>query len=141
MLDSNPIIKTINTYIVVPPKLTLVSPPPKVLKKQSKIRGRTRLATIQRAQSDSTASARFLSTELHSVSQAITRENSHRIAMYNKKDTDCCADSGASEDMFPDYSTFNTYHRLTNLYATLGDTTKWSCGWQAQQPKITAVCL
>ena len=44
--------------------------------------------------------------------------------MYNKKDTVLCADSGASEDMLPDYSTFKTYHRLTNSYATLGDTTK-----------------
>ena len=44
--------------------------------------------------------------------------------MYNKKDTDCCADSGASEDMFPDYSTFKKYHSLTNCYATLGNTTK-----------------
>ena len=26
--------------------------------------------------------------------------------------------------MFPYYSTFKTYHRLTNHYATLGDTTK-----------------
>ena len=26
--------------------------------------------------------------------------------------------------MFPDYSTFKTYHRLTNRYANLGDTTK-----------------
>ena len=89
-----------------------------------KIRGRTRLATIRRAQSDTTASARFLSTALHSVSQAITRAVIHKISMYNKKDTDCCADSGASEDMFPYYSTFKTYHRLTNRYATLGDTTK-----------------
>ena len=55
MVDSNPIIKTINTYIVVPPNLTLVRPPPKVLKKQRKIRGRTRLATIQQSQSDTTA--------------------------------------------------------------------------------------
>ena len=81
MVDSNPIIKTINTYIVVPPKLTLVRPPPKVLKKQRKIRGRAILVTIQRAQSDTTASARFLSSALHSVSQAITRVNIHRIAM------------------------------------------------------------
>ena len=44
--------------------------------------------------------------------------------MYNKKDKECCAYSGASEDMFPDYSTFKTYRRLTNRYATLGDTTK-----------------
>ena len=44
--------------------------------------------------------------------------------MYNKKDTACCADSVASEVMFPDYSIFKTYHHLTNRYATLGDTTK-----------------
>ena len=44
--------------------------------------------------------------------------------MYNKKDANYCADSGASEDMFPDYSTFKTYHRLTNRYATLGNITK-----------------
>ena len=44
--------------------------------------------------------------------------------MYNKKDTACCADSVASEVMFPDYSIFKTYHHLTNLYATLGDITK-----------------
>ena len=35
-----------------------------------------------------------------------------------------CTDSGASEDMFPDYSTSKTYHRLSNQYATLGDTTR-----------------
>ena len=87
MVDNNPIIKTINTYTVVPTKLTLVSTPTKVLKKQCKIRGRARLATIKRSQSDKTTSARFLSTALHSVSQDITRENIPRIAMYNKKDT------------------------------------------------------
>ena len=47
MVDSNPIIKTINKYIVVPPKLTIVSPPLKVLKKQKNIRVMTRLETIQ----------------------------------------------------------------------------------------------
>ena len=118
MVDINPIVNTVNTYIVVTPKLTLVSPPTKVLKKQRKIRGRTRLATIQRAQSDTTASARFLSTALHSVSQDINRANSNRIAMYKKKDTDCCVDSGASEDMFPDYSTFKKYYRLTTAMPT-----------------------
>ena len=41
MVDSNLIIKIINKYIVVPPKLTLVNTPPKVLKKQREIRGRT----------------------------------------------------------------------------------------------------
>ena len=34
MVDSNPIVKTVNTYIVEPHKLTLVSPLTKVLKKQ-----------------------------------------------------------------------------------------------------------
>ena len=124
MVDSNPIVKTVNTYFVEPHKLTLVRPPTKVLKKQRKIRGRKRLETIQQAQSDTTASSKLLSTALHSVSQAITRANSHIIAMYNKKDTECCADSEASEDTFPDYSTFKTYHRLTNRYATLGDKMK-----------------
>ena len=60
MVDSNPIIKTNNTYIVVPPKLTLVNPPPKMINKQREIRIRKRLATIQQAQSDTIASARFL---------------------------------------------------------------------------------
>ena len=87
MVDINYIIKPINTYTVVPPNLTLVSIPHKVLKKQRKIRGRRRLSTMKQAQSDKTASARFLLTALHSVSQAITRANSHIIAMYNKKDT------------------------------------------------------
>ena len=86
MVDSNPIVNTVNAYVVEPHKLTLVNPPTKVLKKQRKNRGRTRLATIQRTQSNTTASARLLSTALHSVSQAINRANSPRIAMYNKKD-------------------------------------------------------
>ena len=47
MVDSNSIINPIITYIVVPPNLTLVSTPQKVLKKQRKLRGRTRLATIK----------------------------------------------------------------------------------------------
>ena len=44
--------------------------------------------------------------------------------MYINKDTACCSDLGASEDMFTDYSTFKKYHRLSNRYATLGDTTR-----------------
>ena len=75
--DDNPVfedlvdsktLQPINTYIVVPQPLILYSTPPKVLKKQRKIRGRTRITTIARAQSDTTASTRFLSTALHSVS-------------------------------------------------------------------------
>ena len=47
MVDSNYIINPTNTYIVVPPNLTLVIASPKVLKKQRKIRVRTRLANIK----------------------------------------------------------------------------------------------
>ena len=68
MVDS----KTLNpiyTYIVVPQLLTLDTTPTKVLNKQRKIRGRKRLATIKRAQSDTTASTHFLSTALYSVSR------------------------------------------------------------------------
>ena len=95
-----------------------------VLKKQRKIRGRTRLAKIKRSKSGKIASARFLSTALHSLFQDITCSNSHKIAIYINKDTACCADSGASEDMFPDYSTFKTHYCLSNCCATLGDTTR-----------------
>ena len=123
MVD-NKTLKPINKYFVVPQLLTLASTPTKVLKRQIKTRGRKRIATIKQEQSDTTASARFLSTSLHSVSQAITRSNTNRIAIYNNKYTACCADPGASEDMFPDYSTFKTYHHLSNRYATLGDTTR-----------------
>ena len=58
------------------------------------------------------------------MSQDITRSHTNKIAIYNNKDTAFYADSGASEDMFPDYSNFNTYHRLSNRYTTLGDTTR-----------------
>ena len=81
----------INTYIVLPPPLTLAITPTKVLKKKRKIRGRTIIATIKRAQSDKTASTCFLSTALHSVSQAITCEKTNKIAIYNNKVTACCA--------------------------------------------------
>ena len=127
MLQEKVNIKTINpinTYIVVTTPLTLASAPTKVLKKKHTIRGRTRLAIIKQAQSDKTASAWFLSTALHSVSQAITCANTNKIAIYNNKDTAFCTESGAPEDMFPYYSTSRTYHRLSNLYATLVDTTR-----------------
>ena len=55
------------------------------------------------------------------MSQAIIRDHTDKIALYNKSDIDWCADSGPSEDMFPDYSTFKTYRHLSNIYATLGN--------------------
>ena len=115
-------VNSINTYSVVPPRLTLASKPPKVLKKNHKTRGRIQLATTKQAQSNKTASDRFLSTALHSFSQAITRAHTDKIDLYNNIDTACCAESGSSEEMLPDYSTFNTYHRISNCCDTLGDT-------------------
>ena len=124
MVSNVKTVKSINTYSVVPKLLTLSSTPTKVLKKQCKIRGRTKLATINRAQYDTTASVRFLSTALRSVSQAITCAHTDKLALYNNKDTAFYADSGSSEYRLPDYSTFKTYHRLSNRCATLGDTTR-----------------
>ena len=91
MVDSKTL-KPSNIYSVVPQLLTLASTPTKVLKKQLKIRVRTRLATIKRAHFDTTASARFLLTVLYSVSQAITRANTKKLYIYKNKDTACCAD-------------------------------------------------
>ena len=99
---SNNTINSINTYSIVTPNTTLSSTPTKVLKKQRKTRCRKHLDTIKRTQSDTTASARFLLTALHSVSQAIIYAHTNKIAMYNSSDTSCFADSRASEDMFPD---------------------------------------
>ena len=115
MVSNSNTVKSINTYSVVTQLLTLTITPTKLLKKQRKIRVRTQLATIKRAQSDTTASARFLSTDLHSVYQDITLAHIDKIALYNNTDTACCVDSGASENMFPDYSTFKTYHHLSNF--------------------------
>ena len=58
------------------------------------------------------------------MSHAIFHAHTDKIYLYNNPGAAFCADSGTSKDMFPDYSTFKTYRRLYNRYATLGDTTK-----------------
>ena len=102
-----------------------------MLNKQCKTRGRTQLATIKQENSDTTASSRFLLTALHSVYQDITCAHTDKIALYNNTDTVCCAESGASEDMFHDYSTFKFYHHISNRYATLVETNR---------PPIEVIC-
>ena len=92
---------SIDTSSVLPQRLTLASTPTKVLKKQHNTRGRTQLAYIKQAQSDTTASAIFLLNALHSVSQAITCAGTDKIAIYNNTDIALYADLGASEEMFP----------------------------------------
>ena len=125
MVSNHETVNSIDTYSVLPQRLTLSSTSTKVLKKQRKTRVGTQIATIKWSQSDTTASARFLLTALHSVSQAITCAYTDNISLYNNTDTFLCAESGVSEDMFPEYSTCKTYHRLSNCYATVGFTTSF----------------
>ena len=47
-----------------------------------------------------------------------------QIAFYNKSDVECCADTGATENMLDDYAAFTSYRKATNRYATLGDNTR-----------------
>ena len=70
------------------------------------------------AQLDTADSARFLSTALHSVSQAIIRTHTEKIVLYNQNDTACCAEFSASEDMVPDYSTSqnNAIYPISTLH-------------------------
>ena len=67
MVDSK-ILNPINAYIVLPQPLKLGITPHKVFKKQLKIRGGKRLATIKRANYNKIASACFLLNALHSMS-------------------------------------------------------------------------
>ena len=87
MVSSNKTPQPINKYFVVPPSVSLVNTPTKVLKNLRKTRHRKNLVTIKIAQSDTTASARLLSTALHSVSHANIRAHTYKIALYNKYDT------------------------------------------------------
>ena len=108
MVSSDKIVDPINTYFVVTPSVTIVITPTKVLPNFHKTICRKNRDTIKREKSDTTASAIFLSTTLYSVSQSIIRSHTEKKALYNNSDTDCCADSSASIDMFPYYSNFKT---------------------------------
>ena len=102
MFISNKTVDPINTYFVVPPNVALVGTPPKAIKKRRKTRHSKNLATIKGSQSDTTTSFIFLSITLHSVSKAVICSHTEKISMHNNSDTECCAESGAYEDMFPD---------------------------------------
>ena len=65
MVSDYKTVNSINTHHIVPPHLTIARTPTKVLKKQSKTRGKKNIATIKQSQSDTTASDGFLSTALH----------------------------------------------------------------------------
>eukprot|EP00956_Cyclotella_meneghiniana_P017958 scaffold29652_cov22-Cyclotella_meneghiniana.AAC.1 len=56
----------------------------------------------------------------------IAREQLQHVQV-SKKSTDetyCCADSGATRHMFPDYNTFVSYHPCHNITVQLGDSTE-----------------
>ena len=109
MFISNIAVDPINTYFVVLTNISLVSTLTKVIKKRRKTILKKNLDTLKGAHSDTTTSSRLLSTTIHSVSQTIICDHTDKISMYNKSDIGCCAESGASKYMFPDYSTFKTF--------------------------------
>ena len=43
--------------------------------------------------------------------------------MYNPLGEECYVDTGATETMLPDYAALLSYHKLSNHYKTLGDST------------------
>ena len=50
--------------------------------------------------------------------------NDMRIAIRHSDEDECCADSGVTNHMFKDYSTFVSYHKCHNKTAKLGNSTE-----------------
>mgnify|MGYP000856555199 FL=1 len=61
---------------------------------------------------------------LDQVAGAALSANPNLVATFVQDDVDCVGDTGATDDMFPDYSTFTSYQPVHGHYATLGDETK-----------------
>lgn len=49
-----------------------------------------------------------------------------KVAIKADDEATCCADSGATKHMFPDYDTFVSYHKCTNKYVQLGESFPFS---------------
>eukprot|EP00804_Cyclotella_cryptica_P002397 CCRYP_004097-RA/>CCRYP_004097-RA protein AED:0.56 eAED:0.30 QI:0/-1/0/1/-1/1/1/0/629 len=47
-----------------------------------------------------------------------------KLAIKHEDEAICCADSGATRHMFPDYNTFISYHKCKNKTVKLGDSTE-----------------
>jgi hypothetical protein len=43
------------------------------------------------------------------------------VALRSEDEVECCTDSGATKHMFPDFTTFISYHRVHHKVVTLGD--------------------
>eukprot|EP00956_Cyclotella_meneghiniana_P031975 scaffold85846_cov40-Cyclotella_meneghiniana.AAC.3 len=61
----------------------------------------------------------------HTFSAIANKElKTMKIALKSADEAVCCADSGATRHMFPDYKTFLSYHKCDNKYVELGDSTR-----------------
>ena len=71
------------------------------------------------------ASARHVSSKLSKIATAAfaSPAGEASIAFYDPKDEECCADTGATDDMFPDFRTFVSYRPCSGRTVTLGDET------------------
>lgn len=53
-----------------------------------------------------------------------TRQMLVFLSFVDSSHEECCADSGATKHMIPDYSAFTSYRFCKNKFITLGDTTQ-----------------
>jgi hypothetical protein len=72
----------------------------------------------------STASARHVSIKLADTAKKALSSPKAKISTIQHHHSECCADSGATEHMLPDYSAFVSYKRCHNETVTLGDRTQ-----------------
>jgi hypothetical protein len=70
------------------------------------------------------ASARHVSIKLADTAKKALSSPKAKISTIQHGHTECCADSGATEHMLPDYSAFVSYKRCHNESVTLGDETQ-----------------
>jgi hypothetical protein len=71
-----------------------------------------------------TASARHVSTTLAATAKLALSSPKSKVSFVNDDHEECCADSGATEHMIPDYKAFVSYKSCRGEFVTLGDTTK-----------------
>jgi transposase InsO family protein len=71
-----------------------------------------------------TASARHVSSTLATTAKLALSSPQSKVSFVNDDHEECCADSGATEHMLPDYKAFVSYKSCQDEYVTLGDTTK-----------------
>jgi hypothetical protein len=77
-----------------------------------------------RASAVSGDSCRFVSSALSSVATKHFAAHQHSISSPISTATQAVADSGATDNMFPDYTAFISYRRQHNRFVTLGDNTR-----------------